>query len=157
MPDLVRHPNFIAQITRSRISVRDDKVFLRWLLITFLSSIPIFSYSQTPTELADLQLKGYNERNIELFLQAYSDSVKVYNFPNKFLYKGKETMRQNYAGMFTNLTDLHCTIKSRVVIGNTVIDEEQVVIRKGQPELHAVAIYKVAHNKIQEVYFIVER
>ena len=157
MPDLVRHPNFIAQITRSRISVRDDKVFLRWLLITFLSSIPILSYSQTPTELADLQLKGYNERNIELFLQAYSDSVKVYNFPNKFLYKGKETMRQNYAGMFTNLTDLHCTIKSRVVIGNTVLYEEQVVIRKGQPELHAVAIYKVAHNKIQEVYFIVER
>ncbi len=157
MPDLVRHPNFIAQITRSRISVRDDKVFLRWLLITFLSSIPLLGYGQTPTELADLQLKGYNERNIELFLRAYSDSVKVYNFPNQFLYKGKETMRQNYAGMFTNLTDLHCTIKSRVVIGNTVIDEEQVVIRKGQPELHAVAIYKVAHNKIQEVYFIVER
>jgi hypothetical protein len=157
MPDLVRHPNFIEQITRSRISVRDDKVFLRWLLITFLISIPIFSYSQTPTELADLQLKGYNERNIELFLQSYSDSVKVYNFPNQFLYEGKETMRQNYAGMFTNLTDLHCTLKSRVVIGNTVIDEEQVVIRKGQPDLHAVAIYKVAHGKIQEVYFIVER
>jgi len=44
-----------------------------------------------------------------------------------------------------------------VVIGNTVIDEEQVVIRKGQPELHGLAIYKVAHGKIQEVYIIVER
>jgi len=126
-------------------------------IIAALILFPIIGYSQTPTELADLQLKGYNERNIELFLQAYSDSVKVYNFPNQFLYKGKKTMRHNYAGMFTNLTDLHCTIKSRVVIGNTVIDEEQVVIRKGQPELHAVAIYKVAHGKIQEVYFIVER
>jgi len=126
-------------------------------IIAVLISLSTLGYSQTPTELADLQLKGYNERNIELFLQAYSDSVKVYNFPNQFLYKGKETMRQNYAGMFTNLTDLHCTLKSRVVIGNTVIDEEQVIIRKGQPELHAVAIYKVAHGKIQEVYFIVER
>lgn len=126
-------------------------------VIILLILLPTLSYSQTPTELADLQLKGYNERNIELFLQAYSDSVKVYNFPNQFLYKGKETMRQNYAGMFTSLPDLHCTIKSRVVVGNTVIDEEQVLFRKGQPELHAVAIYKIAGGKIQEVYFIAER
>ncbi|MBN8653400.1 MAG: nuclear transport factor 2 family protein [Cytophagales bacterium] len=125
--------------------------------IVLLILLPTLGYSQTPTELADLQLKGYNERNIELFLQAYSDTVKVYNFPNQLMYKGKATMRQNYAGIFTSLPDLHCTIKSRVVVGNTVIDEEQVLFTKGQPELHAVAIYKVAHGKIQEVYFIAER
>gem|GEM_PF-2928406 len=32
MPDLFRHPNLSAQIPRSRNAVRDDKVFLRWLL-----------------------------------------------------------------------------------------------------------------------------
>jgi hypothetical protein len=126
-------------------------------VIILLILLPTLGYSQTPTELADLQLKGYNERNIELFLEAYSDTVKVYNFPNQLMYKGKTTMRQNYAGMFTNLPDLHCTIKSRVVVGNTVIDEEQVLFRKGQPELHAVAIYKIANGKIQEVYFIADR
>jgi hypothetical protein len=126
-------------------------------VIVLLILLPTLGYSQTPTELADLQLKGYNERNIELFLQAYSDTVKVYNFPNQLMYKGKATMRQNYAGMFTSLPDLHCTLKSRVVVGNTVIDEEQVLFTKGQPELHAVAIYKIAHGKIQEVYFIAER
>lgn len=126
-------------------------------IVAILILLPTLGYSQTPTELADLQLKGYNERNIELFLEAYSDSVKVYNFPNQLLYKGKAIMRQNYTGMFANLTDLHCTIKSRMVVGNTVIDEEQVLFRKGQPELHAVAIYKIAGGKIQEVYFIAER
>lgn len=126
-------------------------------VVAILILLPTLGYSQTPTELADLQLKGYNERNIELFLEAYSDSVKVYNFPNELLYKGKAIMRQNYSGMFANLTDLHCTIKSRIVVGNTVIDEEQVLFRKGQPELHAVAIYKIAGGKIQEVYFIAER
>lgn len=126
-------------------------------IVAILILLPTLGYSQTPTELADLQLKGYNERNIELFLEAYSDSVKVYNFPNELLYKGKAIMRQNYSGMFANLTDLHCTIKSRMVVGNTVIDEEQVLFRKGQPELHAVAIYKIAGGKIQEVYFIAER
>lgn len=118
--------------------------------------IAFAAQSQTPVELADLQLKGYNERNIDLFLEAYSDSVRVYSFPDKLLYTGKETMRTNYAGMFNNLKDLNCTIKSRMVLGNTVIDEERVLIRKDQPLLEAIAIYKIAAGKIQEVYFIMK-
>lgn len=129
---------------------------MKYILLFFIT-LPVWSYGQTAEELADLQLKGYNERNMEVFLQAYSDSVKVYNFPNEFLYQGKEAMRKNYTGMFKNFTDLHCTIKNRIIIGNTVIDEEQVLIKKGMPELHAVAIYKIAHNKIQEVYFVLEK
>lgn len=126
------------------------------LLFTFIISLPMLAQSQTPVELADLQLKGYNERNIDLFLEAYSDSVKIYSFPNKLLYTGKETMRANYSGMFNNLTDLNCTIKSRMVLGNTVIDEERVLLRKDQPLLEAIAIYKIASGKIQEVYFIMK-
>lgn len=126
------------------------------LLLSFFTGILIQVHSQTPVELADLQLKGYNERNIDLFLEAYSDSVKVYAFPDKLMYTGKQTMRTNYAGMFTNLKDLHCTIKSRMVLDNTVIDEERVLIRKDQPLLEAIAIYKIAAGKIQEVYFIMK-
>lgn len=124
------------------------------LTITFLVSTLISAQSQTPVELADLQLKGYNERNIDLFLEAYSDSVKVYSFPNELMYSGKEKMRMNYSGMFNNLKDLNCTIKNRMVLGNTVIDEERVLLRKDQPLLEAIAIYKIAGGKIQEVYFV---
>jgi hypothetical protein len=63
-------------------------------------------------------------------------------------------MKVNYESMFATLPDLHCTLKNRIIIGNTVIDEESVLIRKNQPLIHAVAIYKIAHGKIQEVYFI---
>ena len=131
---------------------------MKYMLIAFcLFDTLASAQTLSPVELADLQLKGYNERNIDLFLEAYSDSVKVFNFPNKFLYKGKDIMRQSYSGMFANLPDLHCTIKSRMVIGNTVIDEENVLLRKEQPLLHAIAIYKIEHGKIQEVYFITNR
>lgn len=126
------------------------------LCFYFFIGMTTLTQSQTPVELADLQLKGYNERNIDLFLEAYSDSVKVYSFPDKLLYTGKETMRMNYTGMFSNLTDLHCTIKSRMVLGNTVIDEERVLLRKEQPLLEAIAIYKIDAGKIQEVYFIMK-
>jgi len=126
------------------------------LTFSFLICIIPLLQGQTPVELADLQLKGYNERNIDLFLEAYSDSVKVFSFPDKLLYTGKERMRMNYTGMFNNLTDLNCTIKSRMVLGNTVIDEERVLLRKDQPLLEAIAIYKIASGKIQEVYFIMK-
>jgi hypothetical protein len=59
--------------------------------------------------------------------------------------------------MFVNTPELNCQLVSRMVVGNTVIDEEQVLFKKDQPRFHAIAIYKMAHNKIQEVYFITER
>ena len=43
------------------------------------------------------------------------------------------------------------------MIATLGLNEEQVLFTKGQPELHAVAIYKVTHGKIQEVYFIADR
>jgi hypothetical protein len=124
------------------------------LFAFFLSLTVASAQTLAPEQLADLQLKGYNERNINLFLQAYSDSVKVFDFPEKLLYQGKEKMRNSYAGFFKTATDLNCTVVNRIILGNTVIDQERVVIKKGQPEIEAIAIYKMAHGKIQEVYFI---
>jgi hypothetical protein len=122
-----------------------------------LGSFSLLAQKNSPTDLAQQQLKAYNERNIDAFLEPYSDSVKVYEFPDKLMYKGKETMRKSYAEMFKGFPELNCTLKSRVVVGNTVIDEELVLIKKGMPIIHAVAIYKVALGKIQEVYFISEK
>lgn len=122
-----------------------------------LGSFSLLAQKNSPTDLAQQQLQAYNKRDIEAFLEPYSDSVKVYEFPNKLMYKGKETMRKSYAEMFKGFPELNCTLKSRVVVGNTVIDEEQVLIKKGMPLIHAVAIYKIALGKIQEVYFISER
>jgi hypothetical protein len=109
-----------------------------------------------PEKLAQEQLDAYNKRDIEAFLKPYADSVAVYNFPNSLAYKGKETMRKEYAEMFASMQDLHCTLKSRVVVGNTVIDEESVIFNKKDPPLHAVAIYTIKNNKIVAVHFILQ-
>lgn len=108
-------------------------------------------------KLAQEQLDAYNKRDIEAFLNPYADTVAVYLYPNQFLYKGKETMRKQYADMFKNTPDLFCTIKSRIAVGNKVIDEESVVFNKAQPAMHAVAIYTILNDKIVRVDFITER
>ena len=110
--------------------------------------------AQTPSELAQAQLDAYNNRNLEAFLEPYSDSVKIYNCPKKLSMEGKEAMRQTYGSMFERLTDLNCELVNRMVSGNTVIDHENVLFQKDQPRRQVFAMYKIAHGKIQEVYFI---
>jgi imidazolonepropionase-like amidohydrolase len=106
----------------------------------------------TPEDLAQRQLNGYNFRNIEAFLEPYADEVEVYQYPNTLQYRGKETMRKNYAQMFTMVPNLHCELIARMVQGNIVIDKERVQFGKNIVE--AIAMYHIEKGKIAKVYFI---
>lgn len=106
----------------------------------------------SPSDLAQRQLNAYNFRNIDAFLEPYSEDVEVYSYPEKLLYKGKETMRKQYSSMFENTPNLHCELKERIVQGNIVIDKERVQF--GDRIIEAVAIYHIENNKIKKVFFI---
>jgi hypothetical protein len=105
-------------------------------------------------KLVQQQLEAYNEHNIEKFLEVYSDTVKLYNYPNTLVAKGKESMRESYAGLFQNLPQLHCTLLNRMVFNDVVIDHERVVLQNGKPPIFAIAIYKIRNGKIEEVTFL---
>jgi hypothetical protein len=98
------------------------------------------------------QLDAYNSRNIEAFVSTYSDDVKVFDFPNKSRFEGKDKMRERYGGFFESTPDLNCEIKNRIVIGNKVIDEEFLTINK--INYNAVAIYEIENGKIAKVTFV---
>lgn len=108
----------------------------------------------TPEALAQRQLNAYNARNLEAFLEPYSDSIELYNFPNDRWAKGKARMREVYGGMFENTPDLHCELKNRMVMGNTVIDQERVTGFGNGRIIEAIAIYKIEKGKIARVYFV---
>lgn len=100
------------------------------------------------------QLEAYNNRDINLFMEQYSDSVKVFNYPNTFRYQGKEIMRERYDAMFKRTPDLTCKLITRMAVGDYVIDQEEVTVKKGDPIRKAIAIYKIENNLIKEVTFI---
>lgn len=97
-------------------------------------------------------LEAYNARDIDAFMADYADHIKTYTYPNTLRTEGKEAMRKGYAEWFKNVKDLRAFIKKRIVIGNKVIDEEQVTAN-GQI-FNAVAIYEVENGKITKVTFI---
>jgi len=106
----------------------------------------------SPEDLVQRQLNGYNFRNIEAFLEPYADDVEAYNFPDKLIFKGKEAMRKGYTQIFRDVTNLHCELKDRIIQGNIVIDKERVQF--GNTIIDATAIYHIEKNKIKKVYFI---
>ncbi|GAB5466385.1 MAG: hypothetical protein Kapaf2KO_18210 [Candidatus Kapaibacteriales bacterium] len=141
---------------------------MKTLLLIFVSVFSFIAFSQTREEkaerindiervseqLAQEQLEAYNSRDIDAFLVPFSDSVEVYTFPDKLIYKGKDIMRKAYEGKFAELVNLHCKITSRIVFGNTVIDSEEVTGILPDEIVEAIAIYTIENNKIQKVHFL---
>jgi hypothetical protein len=97
-------------------------------------------------------LDAYNARNIDAFMKDYADDVTLYAYPNKLQTEGKDAMRKSYKDWFDRTTDLSALVKKRIVIGNKVIDEEQVTAN-GEV-FNAVAIYEIENGKITKVTFI---
>jgi len=91
-------------------------------------------------------------RDIDAFMETYTNDITLINFPNKELLKGQKKMRESYASYFDTTPDLNCKIINRIVIGNKVIDEEYITAN-GQ-NFNAVAIYEVENGKIAKVTFV---
>lgn len=108
---------------------------------------------KTPAAIVQEQLNAYNARNIDAFAATYSDSVELYEFPNKLIAKGKKALYDDYKGMFNSVKNLHCEVTERIIQGNRIIDHESVTGFGAKP-LRAVAIYEVEKGKIARVYFI---
>lgn len=107
---------------------------------------------ETPVAVVQKQLNAYNARNLDAFMETYHDDVELYDFPGTLLCKGKEQMRKQYE-FLNQVPNLHCEIKSRIIQGNIIIDQESVTGFGSNP-LEATAVYHVENNKIKKVYFI---
>lgn len=112
--------------------------------------------TSTPEMLAQQQLDAYNAGDIDAFLIPYSEDVEIYNFPGagEPQTKGKENMRSSYEAMFRQFPELHCKLVNRMIMGNTVIDQESITGIPGGKGFEAIAIYKIENGKIAKVYFI---
>jgi hypothetical protein len=104
-------------------------------------------------ELAQGQLDAYNNRDVEKFLTFYETNVKVYRLnTNEVICDDFEKFRNMYVDLFARFPNQFCELKSRVVLTESVLDEEWVTGRGGDPT-HIVAIYGFSENLIDRVWF----
>lgn len=107
---------------------------------------------ETPEQIVQRQINAYNARNIDAFLDTYADTIEIFNFPNESTLKGKDQLRSRFKIMFENTPNLYCEIKSRMVMGNKIIDEEYV--RFEGRYSNVIAIYEIEEGKIAKVTFV---
>ena len=98
------------------------------------------------------QLKAYNSRDIDAFINTYSKNIEVHKFLEGIDYSGQEKLRTSYEQFFKSTPDLNCQVINRIVLGNIVIDQESITA-DGR-KFNAIAIYEVEKDKIVKITFI---
>jgi hypothetical protein len=109
------------------------------------------------------QLEAYNKGDIDLFCSYYHDEIGVYrilNFNESLDFEknanpvGISKFREIYEKLFKDFPQLHCKLKSRTVLNDCILDEEEVFKSNKESIIHAVAIYKFKDHKIFQVWFV---
>ena len=103
-----------------------------------------------PELVVQRQLDAYNARDIDALLATYAPDARQYEHPGKLLATGAAEMRERMAQRFAE-PNLHARLLQRVVMGNIVIDHEEVTrsFPEGAGRVDMVAIYEVVGGKIQ--------
>ncbi|MBA5690457.1 nuclear transport factor 2 family protein [Rugamonas apoptosis] len=102
------------------------------------------------------QLNAYNAHDIRAFMATYDPGAEVVEFPAKPLMKGAAQIQEFYETKRFNDPRLHATVDKRIVMGNVVIDYEQILNTQaaGPGRMEAIAIYEVNDGKITKVTLI---
>lgn len=106
--------------------------------------------------LAAGQLEAYNSRDLEKFMSFYHPKVEVYRVnQGDCICNDFEKFRQMYKERFEKNPELHCELKNRTVLENTVMDEEWVTgVTGATSPSHVVAIYAFEDELISKVWFV---
>ena len=100
------------------------------------------------------QIEAYNARDLERFINCYSEDIVIEDAQCNIMMQGHDQMRDVYGKLFSASPNLNCKILSRFHVGEYVFDKEHVTgfILEGYPsEIKGAAIYHVRNEKIVHV------
>lgn len=108
----------------------------------------------SPETIVQRQLNAYNAKDLDAWLATYAEDAKQFALGGELLAAGHAAIRARTAPRFTE-PNLFAKLLSRTVIGNVVIDHEEVTrtFPEGPGHVELVCIYQVAHGKIQSATF----
>ncbi|GGC68193.1 nuclear transport factor 2 family protein [Undibacterium terreum] len=107
-----------------------------------------------PAGIVQRQLDAYNARDIHAFIACWADDAQYFEHPSTLLAEGAEQIRERHVARFQE-PDLHGKLVQRMVVGNMVVDQEEVTrnFPEGKGQLDVIAIYEIANGKIAKAWF----
>lgn len=103
----------------------------------------------SPEAVVQRQLDAYNARDVDALLATYAPDARQYEHPGKLVASGAAEMRERMAVRFQE-PNLHARLLQRAVMGNIVIDHEEVTrtFPEGTGTVNMVAVYEVVDGRI---------
>lgn len=108
----------------------------------------------SPAEIVQRQLDTYNAQDIDGFCACFAEDVELAGFNGPVTNVGQASLRERYSGLFTHFPQNHAKVLHRAVIGNVVVDHEEITREPGQAPFYVVAIYTIAHGQIARADFV---
>ncbi|MEO9869555.1 nuclear transport factor 2 family protein [Ekhidna sp.] len=124
---------------------------MKKILATFiLIFTSIYSMAQSPEEIVQQQLDLYNNKDLQGFMSLFSEDATLINQSDgKVLATGKSEVEKLYSNLFQKSPNLYSELKNRMVLGNTIIDHENITGRLGKPEaIELIVMYEVRSQQI---------
>ena len=111
--------------------------------------------SNDPATVVQRQLDAFNARDLDALLATYAEDAELFEHPSKMIAKGAAAFRERYTARFRE-PNLHATLLSRVVMGNMVVDHEEVnrTFPEGAGKLSLLMIYEVQQGRIAKAWSI---
>lgn len=109
----------------------------------------------TPESIVQHQLDAYNARDVDALMATYAEDVQQFEYPDSLLCSGAAQLRERMTARLSD-SHLHARLIHRAVMGNVVIDHEEVIrtFPEGTGKIELVAIYEVRDGKIATARFI---
>jgi hypothetical protein len=110
--------------------------------------------STDPAALVQRQLEAYNDKDVEAWLATYAADAEQYVLHGERLAQGHEELRRRILVRFAE-PDLHARLLSRVVMGQVVVDLEEVTrnFPEGRGSVQMLCVYEIAHGRIAMASF----
>jgi hypothetical protein len=127
------------------------------VLITMLLILSYFGFSQTrqantpALDIVNQRMYFYNHHNFEKFINLYSDSIKVYTYPEKLLATGKDNLTSIFQPKFS-AKSIRVKIVNQISNGDYVINQE--IVTENGTDTKYVSIYEVKNDLITSVKFL---
>jgi hypothetical protein len=102
------------------------------------------------------QVDAFNRHDVEGFMAGYAPDAVHWEYPADTVFAGAARIRSHYTELFTDpdAARLHAEVRSRIVKGRFVIDEEHVSGLPGEDRHVSVIIYEVVNGRIQNAWFM---
>lgn len=127
-------------------------------LVLWLAAFAQQLYAGEPVlsalDVVNKRMDAYNQHDLKVFLDQYSDNVQIYTYPDKSLARGKAHLQSIFEPMFAE-GNVTVKIHQQIERDSYVINQETVIYAGKKTEY--VSIYKVVDGLITEVRFVRDR